>query len=155
LEGLAALHALSIVHRDVKPANVLLTAAGEVKLADLGLARQLDRDDTRMTADHAVVGTVDYLSPEPALGGGADPRSDLYAAGLVLFEMLAGRLPFPAKSDLGALLAHFHTAPPDLRRLRPEVPRWLARLVRRLLAKRPEDRYPSAVAALSDLRRRR
>ncbi|HVR08553.1 MAG TPA: serine/threonine-protein kinase [Thermoanaerobaculia bacterium] len=155
LEGLAALHALAIVHRDVKPANVLLTASGEVKLADFGLARHLDRDETRATMDRALVGTVDYLSPEQALGGEADPRSDLYAAGLVLYEMLAGRLPFPAKSDLGALLAHLRTPPPDLCRLRPEVPRWLARIVCRLLAKRPEDRYPSAVAALADLRGRR
>jgi tetratricopeptide (TPR) repeat protein len=155
LEGLAALHALAIVHRDVKPANVLLTAKGEVKLADFGLARHLDRDETRATMDRALVGTVDYLSPEQALGGEADPRSDLYAAGLVLYEMLAGQLPFPAKSDLGALLAHLRTPPPDLCRLRPEVPRWLARIVCRLLAKRPEDRYPSAAAALADLRGRR
>jgi len=155
LEGLAALHALAIVHRDVKPANVLLTATGEVKLADFGLARHLDRDETRATLDHALIGTVDYLSPEQALGGEADPRSDLYSAGLVMFEMLAGRLPFSAKSDLGALLAHLRTPPPDLRRLRPEVPRWLARVVGRLLAKRPEDRYPTATAALADVRRRR
>jgi hypothetical protein len=155
LEGLAALHALAIVHRDVKPANVLLTAAGEVKLADFGLARHLDRDETRATLDRALVGTVDYLSPEQALGGEADPRSDLYSAGLVMFEMLAGRLPFSAKSDLGALLAHLRTPPPDLRRLRAEVPRWLVRIVGRLLAKRPEDRYSSAASALADLRGRR
>lgn len=155
LEGLAALHALAIVHRDVKPANVLLTAAGEVKLADFGLARHLDRDETRATVDRALVGTVDYLSPEQALGGEADPRSDLYSAGLVLFEMLAGQLPFAAKSDLGALLAHLRTPPPDLHRVRPEVPRWLARVVRRLLAKRPEDRYQQATAALADLRAHR
>jgi len=155
LEGLAALHALAIVHRDVKPANVLLTSAGEVKLADFGLARHLDRDETRATLDRALIGTVDYLSPEQALGGEADPRSDLYSAGLVMFEMLAGRLPFSAKSDLGALLAHLRTPPPDLRRLRPEVPRWLARIVGRLLAKRPEDRYSSAAAALAELRARR
>ncbi len=155
LEGLAALHALAIVHRDVKPANVLLTATGEVKLADFGLARHLDRDETRATLDHALIGTVDYLSPEQALGGEADPRSDLYSAGLVMFEMLAGRLPFSAKSDLGALLAHLRTPPPDLHRLRPEVPRWLARIVCRLLAKRPEDRHPQAAAALAELRARR
>src|SRR5579864_297472 len=155
LEGLAALHALAIVHRDVKPANVLLTASGEVKLADFGLARHLDRDETRATLNRALIGTVDYLSPEQALGGEADPRSDLYAAGLVLYEMLAGRLPFPAKSDLGALLAHLRTPPPDLCRLRPEVPRWLARIVCRLLAKRPEDRHPQAAAALAELRARR
>ncbi|HVT19601.1 MAG TPA: serine/threonine-protein kinase [Thermoanaerobaculia bacterium] len=151
LEGLAALHALAIVHRDVKPANVLTTASGEIKLADFGLARHLDRDETRPTLDHAMVGTLAYLSPEQALGEEADQRSDLYSAGLVLFEMLAGQLPFAAKSDLGAVLAHLRT-PPDLRRLRPEVPRWLARLVRRLTARRPEDRYPSAAAALADLR---
>ncbi|HVT57850.1 MAG TPA: serine/threonine-protein kinase [Thermoanaerobaculia bacterium] len=155
LEGLAALHALAIVHRDVKPANVLIDAQGGVKLADFGLARHLDRDETRATLDRALVGTVDYLSPEQALGGEAELRSDLYSAGLVLFEMVAGRLPFTAKSDLGALLAHLRQPPPDLRRLRPEVPRWLARLIRRLLAKRPEDRYSSAAAVLADLRGRR
>jgi tetratricopeptide (TPR) repeat protein len=152
LEGLAALHALAIVHRDIKPGNVLFAADGEVKLADFGLARRLDLDETRATMTGGIIGTVDYLSPEQALGKEALPRSDLYSAGVVLFEMLAGRLPYDAETRYGALVAHAHSPAPPLHALRPEVPRWLTRVVRRLLEKHPEDRYPSAEAALSDLR---
>jgi tetratricopeptide (TPR) repeat protein/tRNA A-37 threonylcarbamoyl transferase component Bud32 len=152
LEGLAALHALSIVHRDIKPGNVLFTKEGKVKLADFGLARQLDLDETRPTATGGILGTIDYLSPEQALGKEAMPASDLYSAGVVLFEMLAGRLPYDAHSNFGALLAHVHSPAPSLRAFCPEAPRWLARVIRRLLEKRPEDRYASAEAALRDLR---
>lgn len=154
-EGLAALHALAIVHRDVKPGNILISEKGEVKLADFGLARRLDRDETQVTRAEGVVGTVDYLSPEQAVGEEVGPTSDLYSAGLVFFEMLTGRLPYEAKSDLGALLAHLRAEPLDVRELRPEVPSWLAQVVRRLLEKKPQDRYPSAEAVSADLISRR
>ena len=152
LEGLRNLHALKIVHRDVKPGNVLLTLAGDVKLADFGLARQLESDETRATRQDALLGTFQYLSPEQALGGEADPRSDLYSFGVVLFEMLTGRLPYEGKSPLGALVGHIREEPPDIRALRPESPWWLAVFVERLLAKNPAERYPSAEAALADLK---
>jgi tRNA A-37 threonylcarbamoyl transferase component Bud32 len=155
LAGLAALHALRIVHRDVKPGNVLLAASGEVKLADFGLARQLGGCESRLTQDNALLGTLQYLSPEQALGEEIDSRSDLFSLGVVLFEMLTGRLPHEGRSALGALLGHLREKPPEVRAWRPEVPRWLAAVVARLLARLPAERYPSAEAALADLAARR
>jgi tetratricopeptide (TPR) repeat protein len=153
-EGLAVLHALGIVHRDVKPGNILLAPDGAVKLSDFGLARRLDGEETRITRTEGIVGTLDYLSPEQALGKEALPTSDLYAAGLVLFEMLAGRLPNEAASPFGRRLRTFQPAP-NLRSLRPDAPRWLARIVVRLLEIRIADRYGSAEEVLADLRGRR
>lgn len=154
-EGLEALHALQIVHRDVKPGNILLTPGHEVKLADFGLARRLGREETQITRAEGVVGTLDYLSPEQARGAEVGPESDLYSVGVVLFEILTGELPYTRSSDLGALLAHLHATPKDVRELRPEIPEWLAGIVRRLLEKRPEDRYPSAEAVVLDLKAQR
>jgi tetratricopeptide (TPR) repeat protein len=150
VEGLAALHALGIVHRDVKPGNILLAPGYAVKLADFGLARRLDREETRITRTEGIVGTLDYLSPEQALGKKVDPASDLYTAGLVLFEMLAGRLPHEAASQLGRRLRPFQRAP-NLRTLRPDAPRWLSRIVARLLEVRVADRYSNAETVLGDL----
>ena len=149
-EGLAALHGLGVVHRDVKPGNILLAPGGAVKLSDFGLARRLDGDETRVTQTEGIVGTLDYFSPEQALGKEAGPASDLYAAGLVLFEMLAGRLPNEAATPLGRRLRPFQPAP-SLRSLRPDVPRWIARIISRLLEVRVADRYESAEEVLADL----
>jgi hypothetical protein len=153
-EGLAALHCLNIIHRDVKPGNVLLAGGVDAKLADFGLARRLDREDTQITRTEGLVGTLDYLSPEQILGKEAGKESDLYAAGLVLFEMLTGRLPQEAASELGRRLGPLQSAP-DVRTLRREVPRWLAGVVSRLLEIRPADRYRSAEETLRDLTRRK
>jgi tetratricopeptide (TPR) repeat protein len=155
LEGLHILHARNIVHRDVKPGNVLLTAGGEVKLSDFGLARDLETDETRLTRDDSLLGTFQYLSPEQALGEEVDARSDLYSAGVVLFEMLTGRLPHAGRSALGTLLGHLREAPPEVRIWRPEVAPWLAAVIRRLLARNAAERYPAAAAALADLAARR
>jgi tetratricopeptide (TPR) repeat protein len=154
IEGLAVLHALGIVHRDIKPGNILLAPDGAVKLSDFGLARRLDGEETRVTRTEGIVGTLAYLSPEQALGKEALPASDLYAAGLVLFEMLAGRLPNEATSPLGRRLRPFQRAP-NVRTLRPEAPRWLSRIVAGLLEVRPSDRYRSAAEVLADLGVRR
>lgn len=153
-EGLRALHVLKIVHRDVKPGNVLITADGTVKLADFGLARHLEGEETRATQPDSILGTLPYLSPEQALGQEVDIRSDLYSAGVVLFEMLTGKLPHEGRSALGTLLGHVRERPPDVRAWRPETPAWLAAVVRRLLARQPQDRYPSAESVLADLRAR-
>ncbi len=155
LEGLAALHAMGILHRDIKPGNLLLTADHEVKLSDFGLALHLDRDETRATTHDSILGTLEYLSPEQALGQPVDARSDLYSLGVVLFEMIAGRLPFVTQSSLGSLLERLRQdATPDLAELRPGTPPWLAAVVRRLLERDPGERYPSAAEALADLESR-
>ena len=154
-EGLAALHGMGILHRDVKPGNLLLTADGEIKLSDFGLALHLDRDETRATTHESILGTLEYLSPEQALGQPVDARSDLYSMGVVLFEMIAGRLPFVTQSSLGSLLERLRQdETPDLGELRPETPAWLAAIVRRLLERDPVRRYPSAAAVLADLHHR-
>lgn len=161
LAGLEVLHRQGVLHRDVKPGNVLLADDGRVMLVDFGLAlfeqhaapEEVTR--SRATVAGAVIGTVEYLSPEQALAEEADPRSDLYSFGVVLFEMLTGRLPCSARSALGTLVAHIQQPAPDVRSLRPEVPAWLAAVVARLLAKKPQERYPSAAAVRADLERRR
>jgi serine/threonine protein kinase/tetratricopeptide (TPR) repeat protein len=154
LHGLSALHAEGTVHRDVTPGNILFSATGDAKLADFGLARRAGQPETRITEGGGVVGTAGYLSPEQARGREADPRSDLYALGVVFFEMLAGRFPHQAASELGLRLPSLAVVP-DVRKFRAEAPRWLARIVARLLEVRPADRYQSAEAVLRDLEIRR
>jgi len=153
LRGLDALHALGTIHRDVKPENVLLDADGHVKLADFGLARLMDEEGS--TVSGALVGTTKYVSPEQALGRPVDARSDLYATGLVMFEMLTGHLPFDAESSLGTMIARLRTPAPAVRKFRREVPVWLSSVVARLLFKEPKRRYASAADALIALSRRR
>lgn len=153
-EGLAALHEKHVVHRDVKPGNILLTETGEVKLADFGLARRLDREETRLTTA-GVAGTLAYLSPEQMLGEPVGPPSDLYSAGLVLYEMLTGAHPSDSEALVEAGAAQGRAKRNDPKTLRPEVPAWLSAIVVRLLERRPEDRYSSAGAVLGDLMERR
>ena len=155
LEALAALHARGIVHRDVKPGNVLVLPSGDVKVVDFGLARRLEGNETRATETEGLVGTLEYLSPEQALGKDVDARSDLFSFGVLLFELLAGVPPWPSAAGFGSLVARLKTPARDLRELRPDVPRWLAALVARLLEKEPARRYPSAGAVLDELSRGR
>ncbi len=151
LHALTELHRLGIVHRDVKPGNILIAATGEVKLADFGLARHWEGTETRVTEAEGLVGTVEYLSPEQALGDLLDARSDLYSFGVVLFEMLAGKVPLRGDSAIGTIVAHIRQEPPDVRKLRPQAPAWLAGVVTRLLAKDRERRYATAADVLADL----
>jgi hypothetical protein len=154
--ALEALHEMGLVHRDLKPSNVLLGADGSVRVADLGLVTAIDpEDETRATRADGLVGTLEYLSPEQALGQEVDGRSDLYSLGVVLFEMLAGQLPFSAKSSLGSVLARVTTEAARLSDSRPDAPAWLVGVVRRLLQKDPARRYASAAEVLGDLQARR
>ena len=151
LAGLAALHAAKIVHRDIKPANLLITRDGEVKLADFGLALQSESEETRATIGDAVVGTLDYLAPEQALGHEATPQSDLYSLGVTLYEGFTGERPYRGASPLGVLLGHVHRQPENVRKLRKDLSASLATVIAGLLEKDPARRYPSAEAALADL----
>lgn len=154
LEGLAVLHSSGIVHRDVKPGNVLIGPDGRARIVDFGLARSLHGDETRLTETENALGTADYMAPEQALGKDVDERSDLYAFGVLLYELLAGTLPWKAESSFGSVLARLRAKAPDVRARRPDTPRWLAETLSRLLERRPEDRYETAEEVLVDLRRK-
>ena len=147
--ALGEAHATGLVHRDVKPANLMVTPDGTVKVTDFGIARA--GDGLALTHTGQIVGTPSYLSPEQAGGQAATTASDVYALGVVLFECLTGRRPFTADSPVGIALAHVREPVPDLP---PDVPPGLAAVTRRALSKDPADRYPDArafAAALRDL----
>jgi len=151
LRALEFAHAQGIVHRDLKPANVWLGRDGAAKLGDFGMAHAADW--SRMTAAGTILGTPSYMSPEQARGEHADARSDLYAFGCLLHEMLAGRPPFEAEEVMGVLYQHVHVPPPPVGHRNGSVPRALERLVLRLLAKAPADRPASAKEVLGELER--
>ncbi|MEY9878066.1 tRNA A-37 threonylcarbamoyl transferase component Bud32 [Streptacidiphilus sp. MAP12-33] len=142
---LAAVHAVPVVHRDLKPRNIVVRPDGAVTVLDLGIAAVLNSDTTRLTRTGAAVGSPAYMAPEQALGGGVGPRTDLYALGVVLHELLSGSVPFSAPTDVGVLHRHLYDPPQPLRQLRPEVPPQLEALVLRLLAKDQAER-PSGAA---------
>lgn len=149
--ALAAVHAIPVVHRDLKPSNVMVREDGRTVLLDLGIATALDTETTRLTLTGVPVGSPSYMAPEQALAATTDPRSDLYALGCLLHEMLAGEEPFRAPTALGVLRRHVDEPPVPLRRLRPEVPQPLEQLVLDLLAKRPADRPADAQAVYARL----
>jgi serine/threonine-protein kinase len=152
---LSALHKageLGIVHRDIKPENIMLTPAGEVKVADFGLARiSGDGEALQLTQQGMTMGSPLYMSPEQAEGQAVDPRSDLYSLGATMFHMLAGRPPFEGNNALAVAVQHVKSPPPDLKALRPDVPPPLCLLVQKLLAKKPSDRFPNAAETLKAL----
>jgi eukaryotic-like serine/threonine-protein kinase len=154
--ALAAAHARGLVHRDVKPPNVMLTYSGRVKLMDLGIARADAAESATQTGAHTtMIGTALYLSPEQAQGQPVDPRSDLYSLGCCLYEMLTGSVPFREATPVAVLYRHVREDPAPPRLLNPEVPPALEAVCLKALAKRPEDRYQTAVEMREDLLRAR
>ena len=152
--ALECAHQANLVHRDIKPGNILITSDGRVLLTDFGIAKGLygnENDD--LTSPNVMMGTAKYLSPEQVRGRKLDGRADLYSLGLVLYECLAGRVPFLGETDADTALARLNRDPTDLSRLRPTLPHGLAQLIHRLLARRPEDRYASGEAVRSELQR--
>ncbi len=152
LAALGAAHERGLVHRDVKPGNVLVTRDGTAKLADFGIAKAAADATAGLTLTGQVMGTPRYLAPEQAAGEGATPRSDLYSAGVVLYEMLAGEPPFTGDTPVAIALAHQQAPVPPLTDRRPGVPPALVATVGRALEKDPERRFPDAAAMRASLR---
>jgi serine/threonine-protein kinase len=147
--GLAAAHARRLVHRDVKPQNVLIDPEGRAKVTDFGIARSLESDG--LTKTGRVLGTTDYVSPEQAMGRDVDARSDIYSLGILLYEMLTGRPPFVAETLVGVAMKHVNEPMPDVQAARPEVSSALAAVIERATAKEPKKRYPDMSSMVADL----
>ncbi len=141
--ALAAAHEAGITHRDIKPENVLLDGNGRVVLTDFGIASS-GREHQRVTTEGAVVGTVDYMAPERAVGQPGDPAADVYSLGIVLYEMLTGRLPFRGGNPVAVALAHMSESPAPPSRF-VDLPAPVEAIVLRALAKEPAGRYPTAI----------
>ncbi|MCE9621077.1 MAG: serine/threonine protein kinase [Actinomycetia bacterium] len=146
-------HRANLVHRDIKPGNILITLDGRVLLTDFGIAKGLDGGDDDLTSPNVMMGTAKYLSPEQVRGRKLDGRADLYSLGLVLYECLAGRVPFLGETDADTALARLNRDPTDITRLRPTLPQGLAALIHRLLALRPSDRYATGAELRTELQR--
>src|SRR5438105_1237287 len=147
--ALGAAHARHIVHRDVKPQNVLIDEEGSAKVTDFGIARTLDEEG--LTADGRVLGTTDYVSPEQALGQHVTGQSDLYSLGVVLYEMLTGEVPFKGDSQVAVAMKHVREELPDVQSKRPEISAALAQVVDAATAKRVEERYADDAELIADL----
>ncbi|MEV6784820.1 protein kinase [Streptomyces sp. NPDC051098] len=146
LAALETSHEMGLVHRDIKPGNVMMTKRGVVKVMDFGIARAMQSGVTSMTQTGMVVGTPQYLSPEQALGRAVDARSDLYSVGIMLFQLLTGRLPFDADSPLAIAYAHVQEEPVAPSSINRSVTPAMDALVARALKKNPNERFPSAAA---------
>jgi serine/threonine-protein kinase len=147
--ALAFAHGQGLVHRDVKPQNVLLNGDGRAKVTDFGIARSVDVEG--MTSTGMVLGTSNYIAPEQASGQPVDAHTDVYALGVVLYEILAGEVPFPGESFVAVAMKHVHEPPPNLLEKRPEVPIRVAAAVDRALEKDPEERFPTMDAFAAEL----
>ncbi|WP_373650745.1 protein kinase domain-containing protein [Schlesneria sp. DSM 10557] len=148
--GLAAAHAQGLVHRDVKPSNILLeNGIQRVKLTDFGLARAVD--DASLTQSGAIAGTPQYMAPEQANGDAVDYRADLFSLGSVIYAMCVGHSPFRASTAMGVLKRVCHDPPRQIQELNPDIPDWLCNITMKLLAKKPDERFQSAKAVAEEL----
>ena len=150
-DALGAAHERGVIHRDIKPQNVLVSASGDLKVTDFGIARAASA--VTSSASGAIFGTAGYISPEQALGEPVGPASDLYSLGVILYEMLTGGLPFTADNSIAVCMKHVNEPPRPPKLLNPDIPEGMNALVLMLLAKHPADRYGSAMELLADLER--
>ncbi|HEY1514414.1 MAG TPA: protein kinase [Gaiellaceae bacterium] len=148
--GLAFAHQQGLIHRDVKPQNVLLNGDGRAKVTDFGIARSLNVQHG-MTQTGTVLGTSDYIAPEQAQGQRVDEHTDVYSLGVVVYELLTGEVPFPGENFVAVAMRHINEDPPSVREKRPDVPVRVDEAVRRAMAKRPEDRFPTMDAFCAEL----
>ena len=148
-QGLEAAHNNHIIHRDIKPQNIMISREGKVKVADFGIAKAVSANTYTQNA----IGSVHYLSPEQARGGYSDEKSDIYSLGVTLYEMLSGTLPFAGDNTVSVALLHIQSEPQPLRELVPGVQYSLDRIVQKCMQKRPENRYLSASELIIDLKR--
>ncbi len=148
-QGMSAAHQHNIIHRDIKPQNIIISKDGKVKVADFGIARAASSNTQELNA----IGSVHYISPEQARGETVDARSDIYSLGITMFEMVTGRLPFDGENTVSVAMAHLEDpiTPPKV--CNPDIPENLERIILKCTEKRPEDRYASAKEVIADLRR--
>ena len=151
-EGLAAAHALNVIHRDIKPHNVYLLAGGHVKILDFGIAQGLDPERPDQTMTRSIIGTPDYMSPEQLLGQKLDARTDIYSAGVMLYELLTGALPFDDKDATERVGARLERAPDPPSKRAPRLPAEIDNFVLRLLARNRDARWADAGSAATELR---
>lgn len=142
-------HKRGIIHRDIKPQNIIVKSDGSIKILDFGIATA--KGSVQLTQANNVMGSVHYLAPELARGQQASPQSDIYAMGIVMFEMLAGDVPFKAEQAVQIALMHMRDPLPNIRAINPSVPQSVANIINKAAAKKPEDRYSSAEEMLKDL----
>jgi beta-lactam-binding protein with PASTA domain/tRNA A-37 threonylcarbamoyl transferase component Bud32 len=153
LRALEYSHQAGIVHRDIKPGNVMVTRNGDIKVMDFGIARAMSDNQATMTQTAQVIGTAQYLSPEQARGERVDARSDLYSTGCLMYELLTGRPPFTGDSPVAIAYQHVRENPLPPSRLDPDIPSWADAIVLRAMAKSPNDRYQSAAEMQADIQR--
>lgn len=148
-QGMEAAHDNHIIHRDIKPQNIIISKEGKVKVTDFGIAKAA----TSNTITSNAMGSVHYISPEQARGGYSDEKSDIYSLGVTMYEMLSGKVPFEGESTVTVALAHIQEDAPSLDTMGQDIPRSLSKIVQKCMQKKPDMRYMSAAALISDLKR--
>ncbi|OGS14275.1 MAG: hypothetical protein A2234_11540 [Elusimicrobia bacterium RIFOXYA2_FULL_58_8] len=152
LDGLAHAHSKSIIHRDIKPSNILVDSAGIPHIVDFGLARSLN-EEKQLTIAGEMIGTAYFMSPEQCLSGKVDNRADLYSAGATYFHILTGKYPFDGKTSIEVIHKHISEPAPNPLLINPDIPLWAARVIERLMRKKPEERYQKAEDVALELRK--
>jgi serine/threonine protein kinase len=150
LDSLEYAHSLGVLHRDIKPDNIMVSPRGDVKVMDFGIAHVLG--SVRQTREKSIVGTLEYVCPEQIAGKAISPRSDIYSLGILLFELISGGLPFESQAEFELLRHHLETPPPRLSTRVPDIPEFLDEAVERAMSKSPEDRFASCRAMAEVLR---